>query len=131
MIVLDSSIALSWLFEDENDDIGRASAQRTLHEGALVPPIFPAELANGLLSAHRRGRIPRDGISGSLDRFRLLPIRIDSRGYDLSAEIDLAERHKLTAYDAMYLALAKRHRVALLTRDAELLRAAAKERLPR
>jgi predicted nucleic acid-binding protein len=131
LIVVDASIAVSWLFEDESDELGRDSSKRVLREGALVPPIFPAEIANALLMAYRRRRVPRGGMREALDRFRQLPIRIDSRGYEFSLEIELAERHKLTAHDAMYLALAKRHRAALLTRDAALTRAATKERLPK
>jgi predicted nucleic acid-binding protein len=124
LIVLDASIAASWFFSDEDDDLVQRSAARALAESALVPPIFPAELTNALLFAYRKGRIPKDGLNGSLERVQRLPIRVASQGFDLKTEIDLAIRYNLTIYDAMYLALADRHRVPLLTRDSRL-RAAA------
>jgi predicted nucleic acid-binding protein len=124
LIVLDASIAASWFFNDESDEMTRTSAELVLAETALVPSIFPAELTNALLFAHRRGRIPRDGLKSALERIQQLPIRIESPGFDLTTEIDLATRYSLSIYDAMYLALAERYRVALLTRDSAL-RAAA------
>jgi predicted nucleic acid-binding protein len=124
LIVLDASIAASWFFSDESDELTRTSAELVLSETALVPSIFPAELANALLFAHRKGRIPKDGLKGALERIQQLPIRIESPGFDLRTEIGLATRYGLTIYDAMYLGLAERYRVALLTRDSAL-RAAA------
>ncbi len=124
MIVLDASVAASWFFSDESDELTRTSAELVLAETALVPSIFPAELTNALLFAHRKGRIPKDGLRGALQRVQQLPVRIESVGFDLTTEIDLAARYGLTIYDAMYLALAARYRVALLTRD-NALRAAA------
>lgn len=39
----------------------------------------------------------------------------------------LAQRHRLTFYDAAYLELAQRERIELATLDAALIRAAASE----
>ncbi len=124
MIVIDTSVVASWFFSDEDDAMTRQSAERTLSETALVPPIFPAELANALLSACRKGRIPSDELEGALERTKQLPIRVESQGFDLNHEMVLATRYGLTIYDAMYLALAERHHITILTRD-RALRAAA------
>lgn len=129
MIVLDTSVAASWFFADEDDDLARDSAQRTLEEGALVPPIFPSELGNALLFASRKGRVSRSDLASASERMAQLPIRIDAQGFDLREDIELAHRYGLTLYDAMYLALARRRRIPLLTRDGALQKAAAKERL--
>jgi predicted nucleic acid-binding protein len=126
VIVVDTSIVASWFFSDEGDEMPPRSAERVLAETAMVPPIFPAELGNALLFACRKGRIPRDEIDAAFERIRQLPIRIESQGLDLKREIALATRYDLTIYDAMYLALADRHRIALLTRD-RVLHAAALE----
>ena len=129
MIVIDASVALSWLFEDELDDFATQSAERVMRETALVPAIFPAEVANALLFAARKARVAESDVRGALDRIAELPIRVASTGLALAEEMDLAQRHGLTIYDAMYLALAKRHRAALYTRDNALLRAARAEHL--
>lgn len=130
MIVIDASAAASWLFSDEDDDFTKASSQRALREGCIVPPIFPAELANALLFASRKGRISSADVATALERIAQLPIRIETRGFDMGEELQLANRYRLTAYDVSYLALARRHRLALVTRDAKLQEAASKEKLP-
>jgi predicted nucleic acid-binding protein len=124
LIVIDASIALSWLFEDELDDLARESAGRVLRETATVPAIFSAEITNALLAAARKKRIERANLESALRRMAQLPIKIDTATLDLSEEVRLAMKHRLTVYDALYLALACRHGLPLLTRD-EALRAAA------
>lgn len=44
--------------------------------------------------------------------------------------LTLAERHKLTAYDAAYLALALETRMPLATLDKQLIAAATQENVP-
>jgi predicted nucleic acid-binding protein len=124
LIVIDASIALSWLFEDELDDLARESAGRVIRETAIVPAIFSAEITNALLAAARKKRIERANLESALRRMAQLPIKIDTATLDLSEEVRLAMKHRLTVYDALYLALACRHGLPLLTRD-EALRAAA------
>jgi predicted nucleic acid-binding protein len=123
LIVIDASIALSWLFEDELDDQARESADRVIRETAIVPAIFSAEITNALLAAARKKRIERANLESALRRIAQLPIKIDTATLDLSEEVRLAMKHRLTVYDALYLALACRHGLPLLTRD-EALRAA-------
>lgn len=129
MIVIDASIAVSWFFEDEHDELVIQTAHRVLNESALVPPIFPAEIANALLFAFRRGRIPERAVREAIEHVAQLPIRIDSAGFLLQGELALARQYQLTLYDAMYLALARRHRIALFTCDEALRRAASAEKL--
>jgi hypothetical protein len=61
--VLDNSLTLSWYFEDERGPYSVATLG-ALHNGeALVPPLWPYEVANGLLMGERRGRItPTDTV---------------------------------------------------------------------
>ncbi len=120
MIVVDASLVAAWFFDDERDDAAYRSAERVLGDVALVPPIFPAELANALLFARRRGRIPADEFFASLERIKQLPIHVESYDFDVDDAVRLATRYELTVYDAMYLALAERHKIELLTRDRRL-----------
>lgn len=55
-----------------------------------------------------------------------LPIQFD-RAAGSDGVMDLARRHRLTAYDAAYLELAQRERVPLATLDGALMRAASAE----
>lgn len=127
LIVVDASLILSLFFDDEINDFSKLSASRLLKETALVPPIFPAEIANALHFASRKKRLSERDLRTAMERIVELPIRIESYGFDLSVEFNLAKRYELTVYDAMYLALAQRRGIPLLTRDAALQRAAVAE----
>lgn len=96
-------MALAWCFEDEQ-----------------------TEALNGLLAAERRGRITgavRQRPAGFLHG---LPISIDdetaSRAWNATAQ--LADRHRLTVYDATCLELATRLGLPLATNDRPLIAAA-------
>ncbi|HEY9085077.1 MAG TPA: type II toxin-antitoxin system VapC family toxin [Candidatus Tyrphobacter sp.] len=127
--MLDASVALSWFFDDEHDALSKRSAERVLRETAIVPALFPAEVANALFFALKKQRIPEHGVKAALTHIADLPIRIDSPSFSLEEEIALARRYRLTIYDALYLALARRQGVALWTRDVALRRAATAENL--
>jgi len=129
LIVIDASVALAWYFKDEADDFSRSSAARVLAETAIVPPVFASEVANSLHFATNRGRITDRDVREAVDRLSKLPIRIDANRLALHDELQLARTHDLTVYDASYLALARRLRLPLLTRDADLKRAVIAEKL--
>ena len=58
--VVDSSVALSWCFEDERTQATKALLERVGEAGAVVPQHWPAEALNGLMMAERRQRIDAD-----------------------------------------------------------------------
>jgi len=123
--VLDSSVALAWLFADEGE-AALAVLDRVGEAGAVVPSLWRYEVANGLLVAERRGRIDAGYRARSLGRLAVLPIACDEesdrRCWD--ATVALAEARGLTAYDAAYLELAQRRLLPLATLDAALAGAA-------
>lgn len=125
--VLDNSVALTWCFEDERTAPTTALLEQVGEAGAWAPMLWPLEALNGLLAAERRGRIdaPRRRLYlGLLDS---LPIRLDSETASRawSETLRLAERFRLSSYDAAYLELAERRRLPLATLDRDLRAAAA------
>ena len=56
-LVLDTSLALSWYFEDERTPAADALLDRVADQGATVPGLWRLEIANGLRTAIRRKRI--------------------------------------------------------------------------
>ena len=125
--VVDASIALSWCFEDEASPLTDAILERLLHERAITTVIWPLEVANGLRSAERRGRIDEQSIPIATQLLMTLPIEVDEAvGLEaaLGRVLPLARSTGLTAYDASYLDLATRRGVPLATRDDQLARAA-------
>ncbi len=47
-LVLDSSVALAWLFEDENSDQASHVLRQVTEIGATVPSLWRLEVANAL-----------------------------------------------------------------------------------
>lgn len=52
--VLDNSIVMAWSFEDEVDEYADAVLERLAETKALVPVLWPLEVANALLMGERR-----------------------------------------------------------------------------
>lgn len=125
--VLDASVAACWCFEDEHDPRADAAAAILLKGGtAAVPLIFWFEIRNVVLMGMRRGRTTEALMAASVDRLTHSPIEMDR----LPKEDDiftLAQRHRLSFYDAAYLNLAQREKIALATLDQALARAATAE----
>jgi predicted nucleic acid-binding protein len=125
--VVDTSVALAWCFEDERTPAATALLHRVGETGATAPQHWPLEALNGLLMAERRKRIdaPR---RHKLARFlRELPITLDPETTTQvwTATQRLAERFRLTLYDAVYLELAQRSNLPLATLDQDLRAAGA------
>jgi len=126
-LVLDASLALQWLLEDEADRKYSLAVLASLSEkSALVPTIWFYEVGNGLLMAYRRKRVTLDQVDGFLTRLRALPIEgAQQTAFEILELPAFANMHNLTNYDAAYLALAKQYGLPLATVDANLRRASA------
>ncbi len=123
--VVDSSVALAWCFEDEHTQSIMDLLDRVAVTGAVAPSLWPLEALNGLLMAERRKRLDskrRQRLAGFL---RTLPVRLDTETADQAWTVTarLAERHRLTLYDAAYLELAQRRNLPLATLDKDLIKA--------
>ncbi len=122
--VIDNSVALAWCFEDEHTGPIMDLLDRVVETGAFAPSLWPLETLNGLLMAESRKRLDakrRQRLAGFL---RGLPVMLDTetaeQGWTATAR--LAERHRLTLYDAAYLELAQRRKLPLATLDRDLIR---------
>lgn len=125
-MVVDSSVTLTWCFEDEQTAVSLALLEQVVEHGAVAPTVWPLEVLNALVMAERRKRVDaaqRQRLTGFL---RDLPIALDAEtaAQAWSATVQLAERHRLTVYDAAYLELAQRRGLPLASLDNQL-RAAA------
>lgn len=122
MFVVDASVALAWCFSDEASALADRVLDRLEHDEALAPAIWPLEVANGLRSAERRGRLDLADLSRVRELLVSLPVQVEAVPLDaaLGAVTELARQLDLTAYDAAYLALAARRGLALATVDDRL-----------
>jgi len=124
-IVLDASVMVAWLMPDESSElfegIGRSQ------EEVLAPVHWFPEVINSLIIHHRYGRLKSNDfhngcrkLESSFPYITTVPVT------DTAAIAAIANPYKLTAYDAMYLALARQERAVLATLD-EAMRAAARK----
>lgn len=124
--VLDCSISSSWCLADETNDKADLVLQRLLDSEAVVPTIWPLEMANVLAVAERRKRISLADAARAVEILRGLPIKIEPADPALLDRTwKLAREHAISSYDAAYLDLAQRYRFPLATFD-KALRAATR-----
>ena len=124
--VLDNSVVMAWYFEDEANTYSAAILESMALSEALVPTIWPLEVANVLLVGERKGRTTEARTHRFIALLDALPIRVDAATaqHALSRILTLAREQQLSAYDAAYLELAMREGVPLATQDKALRRAA-------
>jgi predicted nucleic acid-binding protein len=124
--VLDASFAATWFLPDEVSPATNALLDRLAE--AAVPSLFRHEMRNLALLAHRRGRMSRAKLREVVAELETAPIQERASGRDNDI-VDLALKHDLTAYDAVYLELALRERLPLATLDKKLAAAARAENI--
>ena len=128
--VLDASVALRWFLANPVPAYANR-VKRLMLSGAraVVPALWHLEMANGLGVAERRGIVTAADVDQSLtDIERLLGQAVDSDTAPIWVRqaLTTARTFRLSAYDAVYLDVARRERLALATLD-EALRAAASQ----
>ena len=129
LVVIDASVASAWILDDESDSFADDVYAILQANHGLVPQHWHFEIRNVLLKAERRERISPSTIGERLNRLSRLSIDTD-QSPNLDSALELARRHLLTFYDALYLELALRHQISLATLDNALGRAASAESLP-
>lgn len=124
--VLDSSMTMAWFFQDEATPQTRAVLRRLEQEEAVVPSLWPLEVANVARVNEKRGRVTPEESEDFFDNLRALPIRVeeDTPHRAWGEIMRLSREQKLTPYDAAYLELALRLGLPLATLDKELRQAA-------
>jgi predicted nucleic acid-binding protein len=130
-LVLESSVALAWVYGDDTTAAVEHVFDLVGGSGAWVPGLWRLEVANILEMGVRRGRHDADFRDSTLADLALLPIHVDPEtdGQAWGATARLAERHRLTLYDAAYLELALRRGLPLASLDQELRAAAEAEKV--
>jgi predicted nucleic acid-binding protein len=125
--VVDASVAVGWVHP------AQATAQTAamldaIAEGATleVPALWPLEVASALVVLVRRRKLTENERQIGLGWLRGLPLRMEHEMASLafSRLSELASAHQLSIYDAAYLDLAQRRKLALGCKDGPLRKAA-------
>lgn len=132
VFVIDCSVTMAWIFDDEDDPLAAAVRDRLDVNVALAPSIWPLEVGNALLVAERCERVSRAEALRFLQVLRQLPIDVDATEVMAATEraVQIARETSLSAYDASYLELAARFGVPLATLDRRLASAASRVGVP-
>ena len=123
--VVDASVALKWLLDEEGCD--RAVA--LLDSPALLAPeLIHVEIANALWRLTRLGRLTEADAADAFALFRLLPLRRPGADRDLApAALRLARRLDHPVHDCLYLAMAMEAGAPLVTADRRFAAAVARD----
>ncbi len=131
--VLDSSVTMSWFFDDEATAATDQLLDRLNGDGrAIVAAHWALEVSNTLLMAERRKRSTLAESSHFMAILDALPIETDQETVSRAStsSMELARAQGLTLYDSAYLELAMRRSLPLATLDKQLRAAAKKTGVP-
>jgi predicted nucleic acid-binding protein len=119
---------MAWCFTEEAAELAEALLNRlsNLTDTAIVPALWLYEVVNVTEMAVRKGRITKDKATAFIESLTDLPIEVEnlSRTEVFVSVRAVAERYRLTGYDAAYLELAIRHQLPIAAYDSDLIQAA-------
>jgi predicted nucleic acid-binding protein len=122
--VLDSSVALKWVLSEVDSGTALRLLDETnnaIHE-LIAPDIFSPEVANGLATAERQGRIKAgEAATLFLDVIRQAPAIYPSSSLLIRA-MEVAVSTRQAVYDCIYLALAESEQCEMVSADDAFVR---------
>jgi predicted nucleic acid-binding protein len=121
-IVLDASVAVDWLLPGPRSAAALAFARAGARR--IAPDLIFAEFASVAAKFVRCGRSPAEVARDAVARLPRLIDEVSPLGGLAGPAYDLAARHGFSVYDSVYLALARRRDLVLVTADAKLARRA-------
>ena len=119
--MVDASVAVKWLLPE----VHSAAALTLLNAATILhaPDLLYPEVANALWKRVRSGEIAVDKAKDLLAWLSTLPLTLHPSLPLILSATDIACRYDRTVYDSIYLALAVREGVALVTADRKLVSA--------
>lgn len=124
MIVTDSSALIKYLLREE----GWSEVRRHLEEGCVTLDLALKEALNAVWK-----RVVIDGLEEGYAREVLGAflksgiVRVENQEQFLEEALSVAVRRRITVYDSIFITLAKRRGLPLLTSDGKQARAAEEE----
>lgn len=124
MKVVDSSALVKYVVRED----GWRNIRKHLEEGCATVELALKEVANALWKRSLSADIQHDFATKVLESIvKLKPFKVVAQDDVLLDALELANKHKVTVYDALFIALAKRLSCPLVTSDAEQAKAAERE----
>ena len=123
-IVVDASVVLAVILDEPEKT---ALVAETEGATLLAPGCLSWEIGNAFSAILKRKRIDFGSVSKGLGIFEMIPIQ--EMEVSLVDALELCKRHKIYAYDAYYLQLAKRSSLPLLTLDRRMTEVAQQDNI--
>jgi predicted nucleic acid-binding protein len=118
-LVIDTSALLAVLLNESSRPALIAATQGRV---LVAAPSLPWEVGNALVAGFRRKRLSATAVSEAWANYQKVPIRLSH--IDAGHAVSLALQLGLYAYDGYVLETARTERLALLTLDSGMARAA-------
>ncbi len=123
-LVVDASVAVKWFFPEIYSEAAR---QIVLSKREfLAPDLIWPEVGQALLKKVRRNEITSEEAADILRDFSRFPLQTYESKILLDTAWVLADRHGVSVYDALYLALAMDRDCSLVTADRKFYEALQK-----
>jgi predicted nucleic acid-binding protein/plasmid stability protein len=125
IVVLDASVPLEAVVPGSNPAVQDDAQRLILTRGVqfIAPDFFWLEIANVLSKAARRTRWTVDDAENALVRLQEINVETESIRPLMREAFRLSLNHQLAVYDTIYVALAIRKQVDLITADLRLYNA--------
>ncbi|HSW49598.1 MAG TPA: type II toxin-antitoxin system VapC family toxin [Bryobacteraceae bacterium] len=120
--VVDASVAVKWVVDEPGSRQARGLSRARLE----APDLLPVECANILWRKARVGDLTADEAAVRLRLLRQAPVTLAGSGSLLDTALDLSRDLGHPVYDCVYLALALRREIPLVTADKRFVAALRK-----
>ena len=120
--VVDASVAVKWVLEEEDSWMARGLVSLRL----LAPEFMLLECANVLWHRVRRGELDEAKVRAKLHWLSKSPVALVPDRDLIKPALDLAVTLAHPVYDCLYLALAEDELLPLVTADRRLIETAAR-----
>jgi len=118
-VVVDANIFLSVIL---NETEKQKIIELTLDCEIISPSVLPFEIGNALSAMNKQKNLSEKEVLECFAIFNKIPVRLIE--IDIKSALEIAIKNNIYAYDAYYLEIAKRLKIAMLTLDNKMIEVA-------
>jgi len=125
--ILDCSVYMSWCLNEATIKASSKILHSITKHGIIVPSLWVYEVTNVLTVSVRGNKLTVADAHGLINDIQLLPIEFDKPTTENMSNIfNIANEHKLSAYDAAYIELALRTNTQIASFDKDIAKVSGK-----